>query len=132
MVELFCEPVEVLFEVFEAVEHGAVRSEVVRVHNIAERDEVVDRDGGLVRRLPGGRIEVDDEYRAAQCGQELVQSPDIRRLAAAGRTDHDLAHRHRVLCPRCSQLDAQTGAIDGLDLPPKQSEGGWARAGGAS
>ena len=67
------EPIQVGFQVLQAVQHAAVRSQLEFGHDFVERDQVRDGDVRFVRRVRACWIQVDDGNGSRESGEELLQ-----------------------------------------------------------
>lgn len=75
------EPVEVGLEVLHAEEHGAVRPQIMSLHDVLYGHKRRDRQRARVRQDVVGRVEVHDVDRSAESCQELDARTSVRWIA---------------------------------------------------
>ena len=66
------EPVEVVLEVLEAVQHRAVRAEIQLLHHVAHTDQLRERDRIRIRHMVVRGVQVDDVHGTLNRREELV------------------------------------------------------------
>ena len=107
--ELLLQPLDVLIELFERVEHAAVGAEprVVVGHDGLERDEIPHVHRRRVRRPLVRRVQVHHRALPPYRPHELLHPVAVRRLPRPRRPDHQLRERHRCALLIATSLPAR-------------------------